>query len=238
MRVAVYSDLHNEFSRFEVPSVHADVIVLAGDIDVLGRGVTWANEVFTKTVIYCCGNHEFFRGHIDRTLEKMRAVAAPHVHVLENQILHIDGVRFIVATAWTDYTSTGNEVMAALVCSQNMNDFKKIRADTNYRRLRPADLITRNHATYRFLKGALETPFGGKTVVVTHHCPIRESAGDEFDEHYSAAYYNEWHDLVVLADVWFFGHTHACVDMFYEGCRLVSNPRGYPNEDTGGGREN
>ena len=65
MNIAIYSDLHNEFSEYIPPKTDADLMVLAGDINVLERGVEWANEVFCCPVIYVCGNHEFYRGHID-----------------------------------------------------------------------------------------------------------------------------------------------------------------------------
>ncbi|TNB07926.1 serine/threonine protein phosphatase, partial [Klebsiella pneumoniae] len=48
-----------------------------------------------------------------------------------------------------------------------------------------------------------------------------------------AAYFNQWHDLVAQADVWIFGHTHHAIDTVISGCRLVSNPKGYPRERTG-----
>ncbi|MFP3422753.1 hypothetical protein R0K19_25640, partial [Bacillus sp. SIMBA_161] len=83
---------------FQPPPVEVDLVVLAGDISVRCRGVTWANEAFRCPVIYVCGNHEFYKSHIDRTLIKMRAAAEEHVHVLDNQILIIVGTRFLVTT--------------------------------------------------------------------------------------------------------------------------------------------
>lgn len=106
MKVLIYSDLHNEFDRFIPPGLPADLVILAGDIDIQARGVLWANETFQCPVIYCAGNHEAYKGHIDRTLEKMKAAAAPHVHVMENESWIFRGVRFLVATAWTDFSST------------------------------------------------------------------------------------------------------------------------------------
>jgi predicted phosphodiesterase len=232
MKVLIYSDLHNEFDRFSPPPVDVDVVVLAGDIDVLARGVAWANE-FKSEVVYCCGNHEFYKGHIDRTREKMKAAAAGHVHVLENEVWTIGDVRFIVGTGWTDFTSTGDLVAASSVCAREMNDFKMIRAGGAYRRLRPADIIERNHATREFFSQELAKPFYGKTVVVSHHCPLREAAGDEHEGHISAAYYNNWHGLVDQADFWIFGHTHRSIDDTFGKCRVISNPRGYPLEKTG-----
>lgn len=233
MRILVLSDLHNEFSRFEPLSVDADIVILAGDIDVLTRGVTWANQAFEQPVIYCCGNHEFYRGHIDRTLLKIRAAAAGHVHVLENEVLVVGDIRFLVSCGWTDFSSTGDATAAAWVCAERMNDFRMIRAGSNYRRLRPADVIERSAAAHDFLALELSRPFSGKTVVVTHHCPIREAAGSQDEGHLSAAYYNCWYDLIDHADLWVFGHTHECVDLVLGRCRIVSNGRGYPGETTG-----
>lgn len=118
-------------------------------------------------------------------------------------------------------------------CSREMNDFTMIRADVNYRRLRPADVIAKNQVTLDFLGRELSKPFEGRTFVVTHHCPIREVAGGEYDGHVSAAYYNQWHRLLEQADYWAFGHTHHSVDTVLGGCRLLSNQRGYPGEKCG-----
>ncbi|MDC6378867.1 metallophosphoesterase [Pseudomonas graminis] len=233
MKVLIYSDLHNEFNRFSPPPVDVDLVVLAGDIDLLARGVGWANETFKSEVIYCGGNHEYYKGHIDRTFTKMKAAAASHVHVLENEVFIAGDVRFLVATAWTDFTSTGDVVAASNVCARDMNDFRMIRAGSAYRRLRPADVIERNHATKAFFTQQLATPFSGKTIIVSHHCPLREAASDEHEGHISAAYYNNWHALVDQADVWIFGHTHKSIDTVFGNCRVISNPRGYPGEETG-----
>jgi predicted phosphodiesterase len=99
--------------------------------------------------------------------------------------------------------------------------------------LRPIDVIGRNRASYEFLRSELSKSFSGKTLVVTHHCPIEEVAGLKHEGHLSAAYFNRWHDLVALADVWIFGHTHHAVDVVLGDCRLISNPRGYPGETVG-----
>ncbi|EGH45808.1 metallophosphoesterase, partial [Pseudomonas syringae pv. pisi str. 1704B] len=136
MKVLLYSDLHNEFDRFIPPELPVDLVILAGDIDLQARGVLWANETFKSHVIYCAGNHEHYKGNIDRTVEKMKAAAAPHVHVMENESWVFGDVRFLVATAWTDFSSTGDVTVASMTCAREMNDFRMIRADTNYRRFR------------------------------------------------------------------------------------------------------
>ncbi|POA28182.1 MULTISPECIES: metallophosphoesterase [unclassified Pseudomonas] len=233
MKMLIYSDLHIEFAPFTPQATDADIVVLAGDIDTQARGVKWANETFSQPVIYCAGNHEFYKGHIDHTLRKMRDAAAPHVHVLENQTWICNQTRFLVTTAWTDFSSTGDVVAATMMCGQWMNDFRAIRAEERFRRLRPADVIERNRIAFDFLLHELAQPFNGKTVVITHHCPVPEVAGEKHDGHLSAAYSNRWHALLEKADIWIFGHTHHSIDIELGGCRLISNPRGYPGENTG-----
>jgi predicted phosphodiesterase len=141
MKLQIYSDLHAEFAPLEPASIDADVVILAGDIDIKSRGVKWANEVFQCPVVYVCGNHEYYGGHIDNTLRKMKDAAMPHVHVLENEVLILDQTRFLVRTAWTDYSSTGDAVASKRAAWEWMNDFAVIRADDSYRRLHPDDLI-------------------------------------------------------------------------------------------------
>lgn len=233
MKLYVLSDLHLGFSPFEPPAMNADIVILAGDIDTKCRGVKWAGEMFSPPVLYVCGNHEFYSGHIDRTLRKMRDVADSNVYVLENQVWILKQTRFLCATAWTDFSSTGNVVAATQAAWDWMNDFRVIRIEENYRRLRPADLVSRNHASFDWLTKELDKPFEGKTVVVTHHAPVSEVVGDKHSGHLSAAYANSWHALLEKADLWVFGHTHRSIDVTFGRCRVVSNPRGYPNERTG-----
>jgi predicted phosphodiesterase len=225
--------LHNEFALFKAPAVAADLVILAGDIHTKARGVIWAGETFSCPVIYVCGNHEFYGGHIDHTLLKMKETALPYVHVLENETFIWNQTRFLCATAWTDFSATGNVVAAAQTAEEWMNDFRVILADDSFRKLRPCDLVSRNHATHDWLAHELDKPFDGKTVVVTHHSPVPEVAGEKHDGHLSAAYMNRWHTLLEKADLWIFGHTHRAIDITLGRCRVVSNPRGYPGERTG-----
>jgi len=233
MKIQIFSDLHLGFARFEPAPSDADVVILAGDIDIKSRGVNWANDTFQCPVIYVCGNHEFYGGHIDHTLRKMKEAAAPHVHVLENETLILDKTRFLVTTAWTDYSSTGDVVASKRAAWECMNDFAVIRADEGYRRLYPDDLIAKSKAAFAWLTQELEKPFDGQTVVVTHHAPVLDYVGDTLPENLIAAYANDWPELLDKADLWVYGHTHASADFLKNGCRVVSNPRGYPNQQTG-----
>jgi predicted phosphodiesterase len=234
MKIMIFSDLHLEFGAdFAPSSLDADLVVLAGDIGKGMKAVHWANDAFKCKVVQIGGNHEFYSGHLDRTWLKMKGAAAPHVHLLENQSFVWRGTRFLGSTAWTDFTLMGDPVAAAREAVEGMNDYKRIRIDNSYRKLRPGDVIKRNRAAYDWLASELAKPFDGKTIVITHHAPVPEVMGDEHHGPLNAAYSNNWPELVAKADGWVFGHTHKVVDVEILGCRVLSNPKGYPGEETG-----
>lgn len=170
MRIHPLSDLHNEFALFTPEVSDADVVILAGDIDLGTRGIEWARQAFHCPVLYVPGNHEFYRGHLTKTLQAMRDAGDERIIILDRNEVVIKGVRFLGATMWTDFAATGNSRLAALSAQQELSDFRKIRTD-NYRRIRPADLIEQAKKTHDWLKGKLSEPHNGPTVVITHHAP-------------------------------------------------------------------
>ncbi|MEH6486711.1 MULTISPECIES: metallophosphoesterase [Pseudomonas] len=236
MRIHLLSDLHNEFSPFSPQMLNADVVVLAGDIDVKARGVAWAKQAFSGPVLYVPGNHEFYGGHLTHTLAKMRAAQDERVRVLDRDELIVSGLRFLGATMWTDFEATGNPPIASLKAQNGMNDFRHIRT-ANYRRIRPADLVEQSAKTREWLRVKLAEPFDGRTVVITHHAPtLRSLEGHPHaGGHMDAAYANRWEDLMGSdqVDLWVHGHSHLAVDYEVAGTRVVCNPRGYPGEKTG-----
>lgn len=236
MRIHLLSDLHNEFEPFTPEPLDCDVVILAGDIDLKARGVEWAKQSFSGPVLYVPGNHEFYGGHLTHTLEKLRAAQDDRVRVLDRDEVVLAGVRFLGAIMWTDFAATGNPHIAAFSAQNALNDFRQIRAE-NYRRIRPADLIALAVKTKDWLRDRLSEPFDGPTVVITHHAPTLRSLQDNphAGTHLDAAFANRWEDLMCGDQValWVHGHSHTAVDYEVAGTRVVSNPRGYPGEETG-----
>ncbi|WP_020160026.1 metallophosphoesterase family protein [Methylobacter marinus] len=236
MKIHLLSDLHNEIHPF-TPSLHAqeaDVVVLAGDIDIKARGIAWASETFSCPVIYVPGNHEYYKGHLDYTLAKMRAAACERVRVLDCDEWILGGMRFLGATGWTDYSATGNTAVAEWEAEQSMTDFKKIRV-RSYHKVQPLDFIKRNERTRKWLRDRLSEAFDGLTVIVTHHAPsVLSLAKTKTVNHLDAAYANQWESLMGQPNTfWLHGHTHLAVDYTFQGSRVIANPRGYPKENTG-----
>ena len=106
MKLHVLSDLHFEFAPFELPATDADVVVLAGDIDVGRRGLEVARAAGGRPVVYVAGNHEYYGHSIPGlTGELVAATRGAGIHVLENEAVVIGGVRFLGCTLWTDFAA-------------------------------------------------------------------------------------------------------------------------------------
>lgn len=216
--------------------VDADVVILAGDIDLKGRGVKWALETFRVPVIYVTGNHEFYKGSLGHTLEKMRAAAkGTHVHVLERESVVIEGVRFVGATLWTDFRLTGNQPLAQWDAQQRMSDYKAIR-DERFSKITPLKILAHHAQARSFIEGQLDEPFAGKTVVVSHHAPCELSIHENYRDlpgHLNASYASRLDGLMGVERValWVHGHTHHSFDYDVYGTRVMCNPRGYAPQE-------
>ncbi|WP_175899366.1 metallophosphoesterase [Burkholderia vietnamiensis] len=245
MKLLILSDLHNEFEPLSAASssvAEADVVVLAGDTHTKDRSVAWAKTFsgdLNKPVIMVAGNHEFYGGHFTSTLEKLRREAeGSNVHFLENESLVIGGVRFLGCTLWTDFHLDVSDISAVLSmrrAQESMNDFRKIRATPTYRKLYPADTVRRHEQSRAWLRNQLQTPFDGKTVVVTHHAPSRRSIEEQYQgDELTPAYASDLESLMgPTVSLWLHGHVHTNFDYVVSpapdapGTRVICNPRGY-----------
>ena len=252
MRLLIYSDLHNEFELFEPDPrlCHlADVIVLAGDIDLHSRGVEWAKTLpgvaKGTPVVMVAGNHEFYGGDFDQTLVEMRqAAVGSNVHVLENDSLILDDVRFLGCTLWTDFQLNGEGEpmhMALEAAQRSITDFYRITAqemeEPTSRRLHPLDTVRRHHHSRHWLAHQLTIPFAGPTVVVTHHAPSSRSIAPVFQGGtLSPAFASDLEQLMgPPVALWVHGHVHDSFDYEIVGTRVICNPRGYlPDEPNPG----
>lgn len=83
-------------------------------------------------------------------------------------------------------------------------------------------------------------PFDGKTVVVTHFAPHRGCVAPEHqDSELAPCFVTDLSRLMKRhrIDIWCHGHTHTNNDFIAEnGCRVLSNQRGYSNQQSPGFR--
>jgi 3',5'-cyclic AMP phosphodiesterase CpdA len=235
MRVRVLSDLHLEARPFEPPAAQADVVVLAGDIHNGPAGVEWAKRTFAEPVLYLAGNHEPYDGELEATRRAIRdAAAGSGVTVLDCDVAVIGGVRFLGCTLWTDFDLHGASGRA-LALGKYLDwlvDFRAIRFGA--RAFAPQDSIDIHRRHLAWLEAALDAPFDGPTVVITHHAPHSGSIAAKFGTHpLNPAFVTDLDRLMGGPVLWIHGHTHTAFDYRVRGTRVVCNPRGYPGEDTG-----
>jgi len=237
MKIQFCSDLHLEMrNNYLLEHTDSDVIVLAGDISTGLRGVDFAGALsisHNKEVIIIAGNHEYYRHDYFDLLSQMRIEVEkyPRCHFLECDELILGDIRFLGATLWTDYRGNGkiSTDIAMAQIEQSLTDHYVIKI--NDRLFRPADALAIHRKTIRWLKEKLDTPFKGKTVVVSHHSPSLKCDHPFFPYNtITPAFLSDLDHLVKKADLWIYGHSHASGDVMVGSCRLVSNQVGYPQE--------
>jgi predicted MPP superfamily phosphohydrolase len=235
MRIQVLSDLHIEFQPFEPPRAGADVIILAGDIHVGAAGVAWALEHIRETpVIYVLGNHEYYRHKLpDLCVSLKEKTQGTHVHVLENNSIVINDVRFLGCTLWTDFRLNGNPVIAGFDAERMLADYNLIRVSPAFRKLKAVDTVALHRRSKAWLNAELprsDLP----TVVVTHHAPATASIAEQYksDNSLNPAFVSDMGDFVAGsgARYWIHGHTHSRFDYTLGTTRVLCNPRGYAHE--------
>jgi predicted phosphodiesterase len=241
-----------------MPAPGADLLVLAGDIGGQGRGDgkgsrLGADDPFGLTrfspaldnwpapVLYVPGNHEYDGGDLDEIHASLKAECARlGITWLDREVMVIDGVRFFGATLWTDFAALSQwpdympdamtrNMNAREQCFRAASYALKIAATTqNGAPLDPPAVAALGAEHQAWLRAALNQPFHGKTVVVTHFAPSLKSADPRFGlTPGTAGFCNHLDDLVAQADVWMHGHLHTHHDYLLNGCRVVANPLGY-----------
>ena len=264
MKIQLLSDLHLEVHPQFVaqPAAGADVLVLAGDIGSYQsnsqvEGENFGLERFSPLpqyaswptpVLFVPGNHEYdmqdfdeARIRLQRTCDKLGLIW------LDRETVMMDGVRFIGTTLWSDFDAMAmHEGVTDLTQLHKLRE-KAYRAANFYlqktggtRDGQPFLAEPMRGESLRcqdWLRAALQQPYDGPTVTVTHFAPSLRSA----DPRYglvpgTAGFCNVMDDLLPCADLWLHGHLHCASDYVVKGvrddgsawrCRVVANPLGY-----------
>ncbi|HAA11074.1 MAG TPA: phosphoesterase [Cytophagales bacterium] len=239
MKIQVLSDLHREFGFQELSFDQADLIVLAGDVDLGVKGIQWMlDELPQIPIVYVLGNHEYYKGAYPKTLHRVKEAAkGTHIHVLEDQSVVIEDITFHGATLWTDFSLFGDPKVYGQLCQNMMNDYKYIRRDPSYSKLRSIDTYVIHQASRRWLEESLRSSGTEKNVVVTHHAPSIKSVPDRFlNDNVSAAYASNLEDFILdlQPTYWIHGHTHYCFRYAIGETEVICNPHGYISEPYNG----
>jgi predicted MPP superfamily phosphohydrolase len=252
MRLRILSDLHDEFApRFAVqgcvhgghiqlPTVSADLTILAGDI-ANGRAavhVAERAEFAGGPVVLVAGNHEYYGGIMDDVRADMVSAAAQsarkNIYVLQQQVLELGQVRVLGTTLWTDYSLAGRDqrdnVMA--MAKPFMADYRLIQTQAG-RLLVAPETVAFHERELAWLRDEIAKPWEGKTVVVSHHAPHPLSVAARFAGNaINGGFVSDLSSVMPGVDLWVHGHTHDGFDYRVKhadgrNTRVVANPAGY-----------
>jgi len=237
MKIRILSDLHNEFSVFEPTQIKADMVVMTGDIDLDSKGAYWALEKFKNIpIIYIAGNHEYYGKRLPEVNNELLEISRTNSNFffLENKTIILDGIKLLGCTLWSDFMLFGQEnfYLSCESAEQSISDFFRIQlgAPHYYRKLRATDVIRMHKQSVLFLENELSKNHNGKTVVLTHHAPLRNSIPDQYkSDLLSGAFASNLAPLIIKfkPDFWIHGHTHFNMDYIFDKTRIISNQRGY-----------
>lgn len=239
MKIQIISDLHQEFGISDFNFERSDVVILAGDTNLGTKGIEWVKkEIPHKPVIYILGNHEYYKGSYPKTLNKIiEAAENTNIFVLENKAVEFDGVRFHGSTLWTDFSIFGNPVKYGMICQGEMNDYKKIRKDPSYSKIRSIDTYEIHQSSRTWLEKSLATSGSCKNIVVTHHAPsIKSVPGKFLNDPIMSAYASDLEEMILKYKplYWIHGHIHTPVRYKLFETEIICNPHGYTDEKYNG----
>ena len=238
MQIQVVSDLHLEFSdtekKFDNPN-GADLLILSGDIIVAKKGDPYGFFAriadHYQDIVYVAGNHEYYGGTWDKTLDLVRAVVAPYsnIHFLENQTADIHGVKFVGTTLWTDMNK--QDPVIRYYIQHGMNDYRQIFNVAADRRLSPLDTIQRHLESVSYIRDTVDADPAARYVVVSHHSPTMLSVHPQYkDSDITAAFASDLSEFILdrpQIKLWTCGHTHHAHWYYMGETLVVCNPRGY-----------
>lgn len=148
MKIAIASDLHLEFGDLHFKNdQNADVLILSGDIMVANdlaqhdpfriMGEHYRSNRFQDFferccaqfphVIYIMGNHEHYHGDFAKTVSHVKSCMTrlKNLHILEREMIVLDGVHFVGGTLWTDMNR--EDPLTLYHMTKMMNDFRCVK---------------------------------------------------------------------------------------------------------------
>lgn len=257
--VRTFSDIHNETFAvrswkksinandrtalmnysYEISQLSTDpdtVLILAGDIWDIHRGVEYANHLSPrfKAIIYVPGNHEYYDHCVVNSIKKLKVSPNDNVHLLNNGNVIIDGVNFVGSTFWTDINNM--DQWSCYRAKTGMNDYRHIFHQS--RRLSPEDTAVFNREARKKIPTMVDST-ARSNILITHHAPhfsvfeklmCRPFGGQGVDY----CFWNTGDECLQIAsqfDYWMFGHVHLNGHVKLGNTQYITNCVGYPNED-------
>lgn len=246
MKVNAISDIHLEFfdKNTKLPEIgEGDVLILGGDI-LCARHLSkkgMSREIYLEflkqcvsrydNVIYLLGNHEHYSLNYDKTIKIIREHIPKEINVLENELIKIKDWVFLCCTLWTDFFN--ENPLEMMDSCRFMSDYRAIRIDSTYRKLRPEDTLYFHKKSKEFLTEKVKEFKNDKIWIATHHAPSLQSIHEKYkSQPLNGAFVSDLDNFILdNPQIKYFshGHTHESFDYMIGNCRVLCNPHGYYN---------
>lgn len=255
----ITDDWHADFTggAITLTAVDCDVHLVLGDaaapMTTALRIVAEALKDSTAIKIYVPGNHDFYhtathpQSFMQDELARGRELGQSlGIHVLSNDVLIVGDTRILGTTLWTDIRAGTAEMSRKMKMQQSQrgyldgrprdrdyhNDFREIRygAPGSKNRFTPSQWLQLHEEAMTWLRAELAIDHIGETVVATHMAPSVQSLMPGQNVHDWLYACTDCDDLFQHVGLWAHGHIHASRDYEIDGCRILSNPRGYPTD--------
>lgn len=230
LNLQVVSDLHFELhpdaGRTFIEAMDptgVDILVLAGDITTLRFATQLSAQLrqlaakYPK-ILYVTGNHELWGTSPAEGLTVLSNACAgiPNVTVLNNQVVSIEGRRFLGGPMWFPRWPPTSDYAAS-----QLPDFQEIEGFKDW-------VLPENKRFQAFLQKNLQEG----DVVLTHYLPSYRSVVPRYKgSQLNDFFITEMDPLIIDRGpaLWIHGHTHFSFDYQISRTRIVCNPRGYPD---------
>jgi len=229
MKIQLLSDIHTEDHKDygsewlqHLETDGTDVLIVAGDLGSkhnLAATLTRLCISGVEKVIFVDGNHDHYQQSYQDFNKLMEALLCQCDNLiwLCNQVVEIEGVRFIGTPLWFP-NHPMNECFTG-IC----NDFNLI---PDFRKW----VYRENQKAVAFLEKNVQS----NDIVITHYLPSDKCV----HPHYAGSNLNRFFvtrmdDLILNRNprYWFHGHTHLSGNIIIGSTHVICNPHGYMNMD-------
>lgn len=240
------TDLHLDCGKLKIKKYpECDYVLITGDLASKLGGWGFIQELLSKNyiVIFILGNHEYHSENRKdvktykeiEELWKKKSEEFENFHVLINDTIEFEGIRFIGSTLWTNLNNLEQEAIEYFSEIRDSAKIYKTFYGIGYsrrggRNISVTDFYDFHTKSVEFIEKELQKEFEGLTVLGTHHAPLIES----LDTRYKGSKLNNYYasDLSYLFDKYkidaaFHGHVHQSKHYFYKDTLVTCNPRGY-----------
>ena len=217
MKIQYASDLHLEFrdnsSYLQSNPLEGagDILVLAGDITLLGKNkytnnnfFDWCSEHFEQTYIIP-GNHEYYEGaDLAESIEDFEIMIRSNVRYINNKSIRIGEVELFFTTLWCKIPPTEILPVQIGITDCHRITYKSERFTSN----------TYNEVfeeCIEWLTTAIQESNAKRKIVISHHCPTLRFVDPRFiTSNVNSAFCINLDKFIENSDIeyWIFGHTH------------------------------